>query len=120
MEGIIIIIVIVGGAALLYFYFHPTGGWEEQWGAPQTSQQEKDKFADQSQDIIQSQVVIRTYTGSQEVATALFRADSIKLAAENYFPTSQSWAPGQWGCSVARCFSPLGPLGIIFLLFLRS
>ena len=45
----------------------------------------------------QPQVIIKTYTGSQESATARFQADSVEMAAQGYFPTSQSWAPGQYG-----------------------
>lgn len=44
------------------------------------------------------QVKIKAYTGSQASATAKFREDAEKMAAEGYFPTSQSWAPGTYGC----------------------
>jgi hypothetical protein len=41
-------------------------------------------------------ILIKTYTGKQGEATALFQADSIEMAAKGYFPTWQSWAPGEW------------------------
>jgi hypothetical protein len=43
----------------------------------------------------QSQIIIRTFKGSQAEATRLFKVASIDMAAEGYFPTSQSWVPGQ-------------------------
>ena len=43
-------------------------------------------------------------------ATMLFQLDSIEMAAQRYFPTSQSWAPGQWA---ARAF-----LIAVLLIFL--
>jgi len=42
------------------------------------------------------QVIVKTYKGSQAQATKRFVDDSTEMAAHGYFPTSQSWAPGQW------------------------
>ncbi len=39
---------------------------------------------------------VKTYTGSQAEAMTQFQADAINMADASYFPTSQSWAPGQW------------------------
>jgi Uncharacterised protein family UPF0547 len=69
----------------------------------------------------QPQVVIKTYTGSQDWATALYRADSVKMAAQGYFPTSQTWAPGEWGCgafllAVLLCFVVIGIFAFIYML----
>jgi len=68
-----------------------------------------------------SQVIVRTYTGSQSRAAARFQADAIKLAAEGYVPTSQSWAPGSYGCfafliALLLCFVIIGILIFIFML----
>jgi hypothetical protein len=42
--------------------------------------------------------LIRTYRGRQQHdAVEAFRRDAEQLAAVGYAPTSQSWAPGQWG-----------------------
>lgn len=47
----------------------------------------------------QPQVLVRNYKArSQEQAAARFRADAEDLAVLGYRPTSQSWAPGSWGC----------------------
>ncbi|WP_291994909.1 zinc ribbon domain-containing protein [Candidatus Accumulibacter sp. ACC003] len=47
---------------------------------------------------LQKQVIVKTYKGSQAKAMELFQSDAAKMAAEGYFPTSQSWAPGAYGC----------------------
>lgn len=61
------------------------------WGEPQRG---VDKSGVDKSD--QRQVIIKTYSGSQAEATMRFQADAIEMAANGYFPTSQSWAPGQW------------------------
>ncbi len=43
--------------------------------------------------------IVRTYRGKQQAdAVTAFRQDAEILAGRGYAPTSQSWAPGQWGC----------------------
>jgi hypothetical protein len=42
--------------------------------------------------------IVRTYRGNQNEATRLFQSDAATLATEGYFPISQSWAEGSWGC----------------------
>lgn len=43
--------------------------------------------------------IVRTYKGKQQAdATQAFQQDAAALAVQGYSPTSQSWAPGQWGC----------------------
>lgn len=71
--------------------------------------------------ILSKPVVIKWYRGDQTSATALFQADSIKMAAMGYFPTSQSWAPGQWGAGafiVAVLLIFLFGLGLLILGYL--
>ena len=47
----------------------------------------------------QPQTIVRTYKAkSQQAAAAVFQADAATLAEQGYFPTSQSWAQGSWGC----------------------
>ena len=41
-------------------------------------------------------ILVKTYTGKQGEATALFQADCIEMATQAYFPTWQSWTPGEW------------------------
>jgi uncharacterized protein YecT (DUF1311 family) len=69
-------------------------------------------------------VIVRTYRGSQASATAQFQADAVKLAAQGYFPTSQSWAPGSYGCgcfvvAVLLCFLLIGILIFIYMLIVK-
>jgi Uncharacterised protein family UPF0547 len=46
------------------------------------------------------------------------------MAAHGYFPTSQSWAPGQWGAgaffvALLLCFLLIGFLALIYMLIVR-
>src|SRR5690349_18933700 len=42
-------------------------------------------------------ILIKTYTGKQGEATALFQADCIEIAAQAYFPTWQTFITGTEG-----------------------
>jgi hypothetical protein len=42
-------------------------------------------------------VIVKKYMGNQSDSYAAFQKDAVAMAARNYFPTSQNWAPGQWG-----------------------
>ncbi len=43
--------------------------------------------------------IVRSYRGRQQAdALRAFQRDATDLAEQGYVPTSQSWAPGQWGC----------------------
>ncbi len=69
-------------------------------------------------------IIVRTYRGSQSSAVAQFRADAVRLAAQGYFPTSQSWAPGSYGCgcfivAVLLCFLLIGILIFIYMLIVK-
>ena len=69
-------------------------------------------------------MIIKTYRGSQERATALFQADAPKMAAQGYFPTSQSWAPGSYGCgsfllALLLCFLIVGIFIFIYMLIVK-
>jgi hypothetical protein len=70
------------------------------------------------------QVIIKTYKGSQVQATAAYQADSTKMAAQGYFPTSQSWAPGSYGCggflvALLLCFILIGILVFVYMLIVK-
>lgn len=74
--------------------------------------------------ILTEPVVIKWYRGDQTSATALFQADSIKMAAKGYFPVSQSWAPGQWGAgafitALLLCLIVIGILVFIYMLVVK-
>lgn len=69
--------------------------------------------------------IIRTYRGKQQVdAVAAMRADAAALAQHGYFPTSQSWAQGQWGCgaflvALLLCLLLVGILIFIYMLIVK-
>ena len=71
-----------------------------------------------------NQNTIRTYTGSQERATKEFREDAKYLARQGYMPTSQSWAPGTYGCgsfflALILCFVLIGIFIFIYMLIVK-
>ena len=73
----------------------------------------------------QGQVILKEYQGGKEAtAAALFKNDSVKLAAQGYFPTSQSWAPGRWEpraflLALLLCFIFIGFLVFIYMLVVK-
>lgn len=69
-------------------------------------------------------VVIKKYKGNQEIATRLFQLDAPLMAEKGYFPTSQSWAPGAYGCgsfllALLLCFILIGILIFIYMLIVK-
>jgi uncharacterized protein len=69
-------------------------------------------------------VIIRAYKGSQSDSYAAFQKDAVAMAKRDYFPTSQSWAPGQWGtgafiAALLLCFILIGFLVFIFMLIVK-
>jgi hypothetical protein len=70
------------------------------------------------------QVIVRTYKGSQSRAMAAYQNDSAMLAAQGYFPVSQSWVPGEYGCgaflvALLLCFVLVGILVFIYMLIVK-
>jgi len=70
------------------------------------------------------QVIIKTYRGSQAQATAAFQTDSAKMSALGYYPTTQTWAPGSYGCgafllALLLCFILIGILVFIYMLIVK-
>ena len=80
------------------------------------------KLADDAKELSeQAKLVVKTYTGSQAEAMRQFQADAINMAGESYFPTSQSWAPGQWSgraFAVAILLIILFGLGIFIVTYM--
>lgn len=71
-----------------------------------------------------NQVVVKTYKGSQASATEQFQKDAAQMATQGYFPTSQSWAPGAYGCgsflvALLLCFVIVGFLIFIYMLLVK-
>ena len=68
--------------------------------------------------------VIKKYKGSQQAALDKFQTDSEKMAADGYRPTSQSWAPGAYGCgefllALILCFVLIGFLIFVYMLIVK-
>lgn len=69
-------------------------------------------------------VVIRNYTGTQAQATAWFQKDAVGMAAQGYFPSSQTWIPGEYGCgsflmALLLCVVLIGIIVFIYMLFVK-
>jgi hypothetical protein len=70
---------------------------------------------------IPTPVVVRSYRAkTQEQAAQLFQADSAQMAAAGYYPVSQSWAPGQWGCGafLIALLLAIVLIGILIFIYL--
>jgi hypothetical protein len=55
---------------------------------------------------------------------AAYQADSTTMAAHGYFPTSQSWAPGAYGCgaflvALLLCVILIGIIVFIYMLIVK-
>lgn len=43
-------------------------------------------------------IAVREYKGKLAEATLLFQQDAVRMAAADYYPISQVYQPGSWGC----------------------
>jgi hypothetical protein len=70
-------------------------------------------------------IKIRTYKGrNQADAMAAYQAGAAEMATQGYFPVSQSWAPGAYGCgsflvALLLCFILVGVLVFIYMLIVK-
>ncbi|AQQ01253.1 hypothetical protein B0W48_16645 [Pseudoalteromonas aliena] len=69
-------------------------------------------------------VIIKSYIGKQDKANSLFQADSVKMAENNYYPKTQNWSQGQYGCgafliALALCLLFIGILIFIYMLIVK-
>lgn len=69
-------------------------------------------------------MITKSYIGKQDKAHSLFQADSVKMAEHNYYPTTQNWSQGQYGCgsfliALALCFVLIGILIFIYMLIVK-
>ncbi len=69
-------------------------------------------------------IVVRSYRGSQESASAQFQLDAATMARSGYFPTAQSYAPGSWGCggfliALLLCIILIGFIVFIYMLVVK-
>lgn len=70
------------------------------------------------------QTIIKTYKGSQAVATAEYRQDAQRMAGQGYSPISQVWTAGTWGCgsfilALLLCLILIGFLVFIYMLIVK-
>ena len=69
-------------------------------------------------------VTTRRYDGSLHDATAAFQRDAANMARSDWYPTSQAYAPGSWGCgaflvALLLCFLVIGFLVFIYMLIVK-
>lgn len=69
-------------------------------------------------------IVVKIYQGSQESATVAFQADAAKMAKQGYFPISQTWAPGAYGCgsfllALLLCIVLIGIIVFIYMIIVK-
>ena len=75
----------------------------------------------------QNQIIVKTYKGiqgSQEQAIAAFQADSALMAAQDYYPMSQSWIPGSYSgelfiLALILCIFVVGFFIFIYMLTVK-
>jgi hypothetical protein len=76
-------------------------------------------------DVDEGPVIVRTYRArNQNDAAAEFAEDARNLALLGYFPASQSWAAGQWGCgawlvALLLCVALIGLLVFVYMLIVK-
>ncbi len=68
--------------------------------------------------------IVKTYTGKQADAIAAFNKDAIEMASKGYFPTTQSYTPGSYGCgsfifALLLCIIIIGILIFIYMLIVK-
>jgi ribosomal protein L40E len=69
-------------------------------------------------------VIVKTYKGNESSSTAAFKADSVKMSALGYYPTSQNYSPGSYGCgafilALFLCIIVIGIIVFIYLLVVK-
>ncbi len=72
----------------------------------------------------QETIVIKTYKGNQAAAATAFRYDAEAMEARGYYPTSQTWAPGSYGCfafivALILCVVLIGILIFIYMVIVK-
>jgi hypothetical protein len=72
--------------------------------------------------VTQPLTIVRVYKGKQQAdANPAFAADAAQLANQGYFPSTQSWAQGQWGCGawlIAALFILLLGFGLLIIAYM--
>jgi len=71
--------------------------------------------------VVRSAVVIRAYRAkSADAAGYVFQRDAAALAERGYYPTSQSWSQGSWGCGafLVALLLAVFLIGILIFIYL--
>lgn len=66
-------------------------------------------------------IIVKNYTGDKETANRKYKQDVMKLEELGYYPISQNWTPGSYGCgafliALLLCFLLIGILIFIYML----
>ena len=69
-------------------------------------------------------VLVRAYRGNEWQARRSFQWEAAELAKDGYFPSSQSWAPGSYGCAsflvaLLLCVLIVGILIFIYMILVK-
>lgn len=69
-------------------------------------------------------VIIKSYSGDERQATASFKNEARKLAKQGYYPTSQNYVVGSYGCgsfliAAILCFIIIGIFVFIYMLVVK-
>ncbi len=69
-------------------------------------------------------LIVKTYKGSQSEATADFQTDAMLMAKVGYFPTTQNYAQGTYGCgafilALILCFLIIGFIVFLYMIIVK-
>jgi hypothetical protein len=138
------LLIVSGGIAALYYYgerhyygerrdkiaatknnvFGDNEPWQVISTAGTQAEATRDEASPRNDLADQPLLIIKTYTGTQAEATMRFQADAIEMAAHGYFPTAQTWVPGQWSAGAfiigfLLCFVLIGVIVLIYMLIVK-
>lgn len=70
------------------------------------------------------QVIVKTYVGNETEAMESFRRDASLMSQNDYYPTSQSYAAGSYGCgsfigALLLCFLIVGIFIFIYMIIVK-
>ena len=69
----------------------------------------------------QQKTIVKSYSGSQELASKWFQRDAIKLSEQGYTPVTQSWSAGSYGGGMfilALILCSIFGIGIIMFIYM--
>lgn len=71
-----------------------------------------------------AKTIVVTYRGREMDAHNLFKADAAKKAKKGYYPVTEKFIPGSWGCgafllALLACVILVGILAFIYMLLVK-